>query len=147
MLKDDIQAQSRNGQIKVESYMYTAVYNTLAAGPAVQTNININISNDSDFVILASTLVSYTAGGVLLVAPDYSLLLLDTSSGRLLMDQPTHVGNITGTGQWPFVYPEPYLLKGGGTLSCLMINNTAVAALVNLTFIGYKVFYGQKYSR
>ena len=147
MLKDDIQAMSRAKTIKCESYSYSAIYNTLAAGPAVQTNINVNISNDSDFVILATTLIAYTAAGILLVAPDYNLLLLDTSSGRLIMDVPTHVSNITGSGQWPYVWPEPYLLKGGGTLSCVMINNTAVAALVNLTFIGYKVFYQNGYAR
>jgi hypothetical protein len=147
MLKDDIQALSRSKQIKCESYCYTATFNTLLAGPAVQTNVNVNISNDSDFVILATCMVAYTAPSVLLVAPDYVMLLLDTSSGRLLMDIPVHVSNVTGTGQWPYVWPEPYLLKGGGTLSCLLINNTAVAAVVTVTFIGYKVFYLQDYRR
>jgi hypothetical protein len=144
MLKDDIAAQSKAGQIKCESYSYTAQFALLGTA---QLTVNINISNDSDFVVLATALVSYSAVGVIVAAPDYLLTYLDTSSGRLLMDQPTHVANITGSGAWPFVWPEPYLFKGGGTIACNLINNTAVAATVNLTLIGYKVFYGQGYTR
>lgn len=145
MLKDDIQAMSRANQIKCESYHYSAAFNTLPVSG--QLTVNINISNDSDFVVLATTLVSYSAASVLVVAPDYQLIMLDTSSGRVLMDGPTHVSNITGTGPWPFVWPEPYLFKGGGTIALTLINNTVTAALVSITLIGYKVFYLKGFNR
>lgn len=150
MLKDEIGAMSRAKQIKCESYFYSAQFAGATALPAViggQVTVNINITNDSDFLILETTLVSYTAAGVLLVAPDYMMALLDTSSGRQLQDIPAHVNNVTGTGVWPFIWPEPYVLKGGGTLAVTLINNTAVAAAAYVTFIGYKVFHLRGYNR
>lgn len=145
MLKDDISAMSRAKQITCEAYTYNAVFNPLPA--AGQLIVNVQITNDSDFVILATNLVSYSAVGVLVVAPDYTIQLLDTSSGRQLQDVPTHVSNVTGTGQLPYIWPEPYLLKGGGTLAVTLINPTALAALASVSFIGYKVFYMQNYKR
>lgn len=145
MLKDDIAAMSRAGQIKTESFVYNALFPVLP-GPG-QLAVNVNITNDSDFAICATNLISYSAVGVIVVLPDYYIQLLDTSSGRILLDQPSHVGNITGTGQLPYFWPEPYLLKGGGTLTVTLINPTALAALVNVSFIGYKVFYLSDFRR
>jgi len=145
MLKDDIAAMSRAKKVKCESFVYSAVFNPLPA--AGQLVITIPISNDADFIILATTLVSYSAVGILVVGPDYTIQYLDTSSGRTLMDVPAHVANVTGTGPWPYVWPEPYMLKGGSNFSVTLINPTAVAARVDVAFIGYKMFYLEAYAR
>jgi hypothetical protein len=57
------------------------------------------------------------------------------------------VNNNTGTGVWPFIWPEPYILKGGGTLAVTLINATAIAAVAHVSFVGYKIFHLRDYHR
>lgn len=139
-IKDKIAADERARRIRCESFIYTAVWNPLPAGAGL--NVQINIQNDSDFLIMATTLTVYSAVGVFVVNPDLTLTILDSSTGRQLQDAPVHVANCTGTAQWPYIWPEPKKAKGGGTLTLTMFNNTAVATYVaSLAFHGYKIFY------
>lgn len=111
--------------------------------------IQTSISADADFLWRFTTLVAYTGPGVLAVAPDLLLQFNDSGSGQNLQDAPTHVSNITGNGQLPYVLPEPYLFAAGSVVTATLTNAIAPspAMTVNLTFNGYKVKYRQGYSR
>lgn len=139
-IRDKIAADERARRIRCEAFIYTAIFNPLPATGALQQQINIQ--NDSDFLILATTLTVYSAVGIFVVNPDFTLTILDSSTGRQQQDAPVHVANCTGTAQWPYIWPEPKICKGGGTLTLTMFNNTAVATNVaSLAFHGYKIFY------
>jgi hypothetical protein len=73
--------------------------------------------------------------------------LRDTGSGRDLQDNAIHVQNITGNGQLPYCLPEPKLFKGASNIGITLINNTAVAAKVDVAFIGRKIFYLAQFNR
>jgi hypothetical protein len=139
----DIAQGSR--RIELDMYTYSTVFNTLGAAATVTQQIAITA--DSDFVLDALCLVSYSAAGVLIPNPDYTVALVDTGSGRALQDQNIHVNNITGTGQLPYWLPEPKLFKGSASIGVTLTNNTPVAAVVSIAFIGRKVFYLQGFNR
>lgn len=145
-IKDKIAADERAGKVKTEAFIYSAVFNPLPAAGGLAAQINLQ--NDSDFLILATCLTVYSAPGVLVIDPDLTLAILDSGTGRQQQDAPIHVNNCTGTAQWPYIWPEPKIAKGGGTLTLTLFNNTAVATLVcSLAFHGYKIFYLQSVNR
>lgn len=147
-IRDKIAADERARKVRCEAFIYTAVFTPL---PAVAAGIQqqINIQNDSDFLIMATVFTVYAAPGVLTPAPDMTLTLLDSATGRQLQDAPVHVANCTGTAQWPYVWPEPKICKGGGTLTLNLVNNdaAAVGGIASLAYHGYKVFYLQGLDR
>lgn len=144
-LLDDLYTASRARRLEIDHFIYSAVFNTLAAN-AVNQNTNVPIDNDADFVIRYINLASFSAVGVPVASPDYLLQLMDTGSGRNLQNQAQHVANVCGTAQRPGILPEPKLIHGGGTLSVLLTNLTAVAARVDISFIGLKLFWYRSYS-
>lgn len=132
-------------RIELDLFFYNAIFNPLGAGATA--NVGVPITNDSDFILDALNLVSYSAVGILVPNPDYQIAIADTGSGRNLQDQPVHVANITGTGQLSFILPEPKLFKGSATILVTLVNNTAVAAKVDVTLIGRKIFYLGNFTR
>lgn len=142
---DKIIGWTRSRKADTEPFIYTAVYNPLVANTAI--TVQVNIHADSDFLIEKTTLSAYSAAGVVLPVPDMLLALFDTGSGRALQDAPVHVGNCTGTAQLPFIWTEPKILKGGGTLAVVLLDLGGVNARVDISFIGQKIYYLSGYSR
>ena len=126
-------------RIELDLFYYSAIFNTLGANATA--TIGVPITNDSDFVLDAVNIISYSAAGIVVPLPDYQIALADTGSGRNLQDQPIHVGNVSGTGQLSFILPEPKIFKGSATIQVTLVNNTAVAAKVDVALIGRKIFY------
>ena len=131
-------------------YTYNAVYwvtgaaNALAAG-AVNVPVNVNIQADADFLILTQTYDCNTANAARnsnsLVIPNASVILTDTGSGYQMMDQAVSVPNIFGSGQFPFVLPQPKLMPAKSTLQVLMSNYDAAAGYnIRLSFNGVKLY-------
>jgi hypothetical protein len=144
-LNRQLDAAQVGRRIELDLYFYSAIFNTL--GGAATATVNVPVTNDSDFVLDAINLVAYTAAGVFLVEPDYQIGLTDSGSGRNLQDAPVHVANITGSGMETFRLPEPKLFKGSATIQVTLVNNTAVAAKVDVALIGRKIFYLGNFSR
>jgi hypothetical protein len=145
MLLDKISRAYNLNQCDPDFFTYDAFWNPLGANANV--TVNVPVQADSDFVLRALALESYSAVGVLVVAPDYLITIFDSGSGRALMNQPVHVGNITGSAQLPFILPEAKLIAAASIIQVTLLNNTAVAAVVHVDLIGFKLFYKPGFSR
>lgn len=145
MLLDEIHRASRAKQLVTRFFIQEASWNPLGAGAT--TPMNITTDSDSDFVLRAVSLCAYTAVGNFLPNPDYLVSFNDSGSGRNLQSAPIHVRNVTGDGMWPHYLVDPLLLKGGGTLTITLQNLTAVAARVEMSLHGFKLFYVSPFNR
>lgn len=147
MLMDDLIAASRAKEVELDPFFYTAFFPIANFVPAAILPINVPINADADFVIRYANFVAYTAAPAPVINPNYFTTIFDSSSGRQLMDQPVPVQLIFGTGQLPFIWPEPKLIKAGGTMIITMVNGEAAAANVYVTLCGFKVFKMSGYQR
>lgn len=137
------------GKVFLDHFSYRAQYDTLASTETETQNVPINA--DSDFVIQEINLVSYSSAGTIVANPDYRITIVDGGSGRQLMDAAQHVANITGSsrnsGSRPYRLPMPKLIRAMSVVSITLQNLTTTAALVDVSLIGFKVFYQGGYSR
>lgn len=128
-------------------YNYSTVFTSVAASTSYTNSIQIEA--DSDFEILkleqytiasASEATPQTAGAS--TVPDCTVLLIDTGSGRQLMNIALPIFTIFGTAQLPFILPKSKRLFARSTLSVQITNlNTAQAyAYIYLSFSGRKIF-------
>lgn len=155
MLEEMLKAIYGDRRISFDPFTYASTLTFTTLG-TLQSNINIQA--DSDFVILNTTYWSnytdstyvndgneVTSAGRLLF--DGTILLTDTGSGRTMMNQAVAVDSMFGTGQFPYVWPQPKLMRA---LSSLQIQvNNLIATQTNfpydtlsvyLQFNGLKVF-------
>lgn len=148
MILDELRDLERAKKVNLVYFNYSAVFPIATFLAGVTLPVNVPINNDSDFLWRFSTLAAFSAPGVIIPVPDMLVSYSDSGSGRNLQDQPQHVLNVCGTAQLPFVLPEPYLITAGSTLGVALTNNAlGPAALVNMTFSGFKVQYLNGYSR
>ena len=115
----------------------------LIAGATV--NGSIDIQADSDFVWLKSAFFADIAGADQtaddLVIPLCTIQIVDTGSGRNLVESAVPVPSLFGTGQLPFVMPIPRLFFARSTIQLQVTNfNAASAYNLRLSFIGYKAY-------
>lgn len=147
-LNQQLQDAQAARKIELDFFVYNAVFPIATFVGAATIPLLIPITADSDFVLDAVNLVSFSAAGILIpFPPDYQIALRDTGSGRDLQDNPGHVSNVTGTGQFPYWLPEPKFFKGASNIGVTLTNNTAVAAKVDIAFIGRKIFYLASFNR
>ena len=125
-------------------YIYearTVLGTALVAGAS--SNDVINIEADSDFIlqklayyadIAAATFTDSTR-----IIPSVTLQIIDTGSGRQLMQNPIPIPSFFGTGQLPFILSNPRLFMRNSTIQVAFTNFDAAAAFnIQLAFIGYK---------
>lgn len=136
------------GEIFLQNGTYNARWVTgtnSALGANATVDQNVQINQDSDFMVQELNLTALTAAGTFLAIPDYTLLLVVGGSSRQLMQATTHVANICGSYQndrVPGRLMMPFLLTANTTLTCTLINRTATAAnLVDLAFRGFRIYY------
>ena len=94
-------------------------------------------------------ITTYTAGLVVSVATAPLLInVQDTGSGRNLFDNPMPIQNVcggvaaaAGQGNLPFIWPEPWLIRAGGSAG-ITLNNLGAAAVVraDVSLIGFKIY-------
>lgn len=145
-LRNAVEQAARAKRVVLDHFTYTANWTPLAANQTLA--VVVPISADSDFLWMETTLVDYTAANVLNPAPDLLISYQDTGASRNLQDNPVHVLNVTGNGQWPYVLPEPKLLIGNGSLQITLVNNVnQQEGAVRLSLIGVKIFYLAGYDR
>lgn len=124
-------------------FIYGSNFLSIAAG-ATQTN-TITIQADSDFEVTKLCFASDLAAGVQTdstrTIPQCTLLILDTGSGRQLMNQGIDLTAFFGNGQEPFILPIPKKFRANTALSLALTNYSAAQTYnVRIALIGAKIF-------
>lgn len=131
------------GQYK-EPFSYNIIFAVITAGQ--QLTGTANIQNDSYFVCTQQMIEIWDSatGNTTNTAPALAPMLariLDSSSGKFQMDQPTPVANLFGTAQQPKVWLyRARLYLPGGQISMELTNGMATSQRVRVTFEGFKVY-------
>lgn len=70
----------------------------------------------------------------------YSVQLTDTSTGRLLSNNPVNSLNFSGTAQLPHVLIEPYIIPRATAIKAVFNDLSNAGNTIQLTLRGYKLF-------
>jgi len=124
-------------------YIYEA--EALAIAPAGSANDIINIEADSDFILQKFAYESDIAAAAYVFntkpIPLITIQLIDSGSGRQLMQNPIPVASFMGDGQLPFILPNPRKFLRNSTIQVAFTNfDAAVTYNIRLAFIGYKIY-------
>lgn len=125
-------------------YVYSLTFSSLANGASATGNINIQA--EADFVLQKMTYFADIAAAVQTdssrVIPLITVQITDTGAGRNLADNAVPVSTIFGTGEIPFILPNPKLFRAKSTLTISVANFSASTTYnLRLAFIGHKKFY------
>jgi hypothetical protein len=150
-LLEDLYAKQRKRLVELLPFFYSTSFTTLAASPSTVAQ-GIPINSDSHFVARYVTLTAFTGAAnaqvVATATAPLTIQFLDTSSGRTLFDNAQPVQNVcggaaagVGMGSLPFIFPEPLLIKAGGSIQITLSNiGNSTFTRVDVTFPGFKVF-------
>lgn len=125
-------------------YNYAVLFESLTANTSATGFIQIEA--DSDFQIQKMEYFADLAGAAqtfnTLVVPLVSVVIVDTGSGRQLMNQPIPVSDIFGDGRLPFIIPTPKLFVKNSRINFDVFNFSAATTYTNLWLVltGKKVF-------
>lgn len=132
---------------KRDFFVYTA--QTIALPVAGNATATIQIQADADFILQKLSYQADLAGVAQTdagrIIPNASVQITDTGSNRQLFFTPVPISSIFGTGQLPFILPNPRLFI---KTSVIQIDFTsfeaAVTPTIRLAFIGYKFYRYQR---
>ena len=105
----------------------------------------VNIEADSDLILqkfayeadIAAAAFTFTTRPIPLI----TIQLIDSGSGRQLMQNPIPVSSFMGDGQLPFILPNPRLFLRNSTIQIAFTNfDAAITYNIRLAFIGYKTY-------
>ena len=124
---------------------FTYESEALALAPAASANDIINIEADSDFILQKLTfeadIAAATQTDSTRVVPLVTVQLIDSGSGRQMMQNPIPIPSIFGTGQLPLILPNPRKFLRNTTIQVAYTNFSAATTYnVRLAFIGYKIY-------
>ena len=129
--------------VRRDFYIYEAEALALAAGASA--NDIVAIEADSDFIMQKLTYqadiaaASYTDSTRPI--PLVTIQLIDSGSGRQLMQNPIPVSSFMGNGELPFILPNPRKFLRNSTIQVAFTNfDAATAYNIRLAFIGYKIY-------
>lgn len=135
-----------NGQNRVlaeDFFIYTLTFSALANGAsAVQ---NLSIQADSDFVLqklsFQADIAAATQTDSSRVVPLVSAVITDSGSGRQFSNSAVSIPTLFGTGEFPFILPQPKRFAARSTINVNLSNySNATTYNIYLSFIGKKVF-------
>ena len=142
--KATINADPENvSDFRRDFYIYEAESLALASGGT--SNDVINIEADSDFILqkmtyeadIAAAAYTFTTNPIPLI----TIQIIDSGSGRQLMQQPIPVNSFMGDGKLPFYLPNPRKFLRNSTIQVAFVNfDAAIVYNIRLAFIGYKVY-------
>jgi len=125
-------------------YIYEA--EALAIAPITGTADDvINIEADSDFILqkmtyeadIAAAAFTFTTNPIPLI----TVQIIDSGSGRQLMQSPIPVNSFMGDGKLPFYLPNPRKFLRNSTIQIAFANfDAAITYNIRLAFIGYKIY-------
>lgn len=123
-------------------FTYQTSVAVLAQGATAITNVQLDA--DSDFVLTKLSGAVKEDGSDTFLDPNaawITLLIVDSGSGRQLMNNPVPWGAIIGSGQLPFVLPQPRRFKARSNIAFTFANfSTGTDYNVFLSLDGRKVF-------
>lgn len=129
--------------VTTDFYIYEEDFSGVAAGASA--NGSIIIQADSDFILQKMAYFADVAAAGQTessrVVPLMTLQMIDTGSGRQFMESAAPIPSLFGTGELPFVLPQPRLFFARSTIQ-LQVTNFDASDTYNLklSFIGYKAF-------
>ena len=132
--------------IAEDFFTYTTRFEDLLAGAT--GNQFIQIEADSDFLIQKLAASPFETGDEITVfsqpIPLCTILIVDTGSGRQLMNEPIPVDALFGTGRLPFILPTPKLFVKNSRINVTLVNFSTGTdyADIWINFIGKKIFTG-----
>lgn len=147
MLLDDLRLQERAGRVLLDPFTYSAQFPLATFLVNATLAVNVQINSDSYFVWRYTAFAGFSAAGTPVAVPDVTVSFFETGAGRNLQDQALHLLTCTGTGQLPYVLPEPKKLEASSVLTVTATNLGPAAMLGYFTFSGFKVFDVKNYSR
>lgn len=137
-----------NGLVYLDEFIYSALWLTgtaTALGANATVDVQVQINGDSDFIVQEQNLVAFDNSHAIVASPNLRLTLVRAGSGREIMSQPQHVLNICGGYQatrFPGRKPMAGLINANNLITCKLQNlSSVVFDSVDLSFIGFKVFY------
>ncbi len=113
-----------------------------AVGPGQSVTVGIAIDSSFDFLAFAINAVCTLPDNVTFIAQiPATIMLVTTSGGTRLMDQPQHIETLRGNGGLPGSTPWPIWLPGSGTLNVTITSLDPVNTLdLFVTFPGVAVY-------
>lgn len=139
------QAMPSGPQILAEDFYVYAIQFTALAANASSTGF-IQIEADSDFYVQKLAYFSDLAGAAqtfnTLVVPLVTVTIVDTGSGRQLMNTPIPINDIFGDGRLPYILPTPKLFVKNSRINFTVQNFSAATTYTNLWLCmeGKKIF-------
>lgn len=131
------------GIVAKDFYSYAIEFDSVAAGAS--TTGNINIEADSDFMAQKLTFFGSIAGQPQTddtrVVPLMDVTITATGSGRQLMNISLPVPLLFGSGELPFILPQPKVFPARSTVQFAVSNFSAGTTYrLTLAMIGAKLF-------
>lgn len=124
-------------------FVYQAEAVTIPAGGNITDTIQIQA--DADFILQKLTYQADNAAAQedasTRVLPNVLVQITDTGSSRRLFFEPVPVTSVFGTGELPFILPNPRLFRKTGVIQIDFTSFEAAATpTVRLSFIGYRYY-------
>jgi hypothetical protein len=124
-------------------FVYALSFSALAAG--TNATQNLTIQADSDFILQKLTYEADLAAAAQTdsgrIIPLCSVLIVDSGSGRQSMNIAAGLTTLFGTGQIPFILPQPKVFLAQSNISVTLANISAATTYnIRLSFIGVKGF-------
>lgn len=151
-LMETLYAMERAKVASLVPFFYSTqfVSNVVAVGTTIPQNIQIQ--SDSHYVARYMTITVYNSPNIVVFTGLAALTinLFDAGSGRTLFDNPQAIQNVCGGtpgtvggsgGSAPFIFPEPWLIRAGGTIQVSLTNlGQLTFPRVDVSLPGMKVF-------
>lgn len=124
-------------------FVYEAEAVTIAVGGNVTDTIQIQA--DADFILQKLSYQADNAGAQTSVSarivPNVNVQITDTGSSRRLFFAPVPISSVFGTGELPFILPNPRLFRKTGVIQVDFTSFEAAATpTIRLAFIGYRYY-------
>ena len=131
--------------VRRDFYVYESEAIPVVSGQNVTDTINIEA--DSDFMLQKLTYFADIGTGLQTaetrVLPLVTVQLTDTGSGRQLMQNPIPIPALFGTGELPYIIPNPRKFLRNSTIQINYINYAVAPPTdynIRLAFHGYKIY-------
>lgn len=130
--------------IAEDFFTYNTQFQALTAGATA--NNFIQIEADSDFLIQKLAYASFINGDPIELQtqdiPLCTVLIVDTGSGRQIMNNPVPISALFGDGRLPYILPTPKLFTKNSRINVTLFNFSGATTYANiwLNFEGKKIF-------
>ena len=131
------------GELVREQFFYNVEFNALAAGASSQGSFTVQA--DADFIIVKTTRTAVVSTALdTFVSPNVTLVIVDTGSGRQIMDIATHCEQFFGTAQFPYILPVSKRVSASSAIQ-VTVNNLSATLIYTLKFCfsGFKEYIYQ----